>query len=624
MWENVRQTIAAAFRDCAASWRTLVLTDLAYKTISFALLTPMTALFLRWLLKHTGSRVAADVEIARFFLTTPEGAVAIIVGGAILVTITALESGCLMAVGLATERGAHLNARGALLFTARRAVAILRLALNIVLRLIVLVVPFVLAIGLVYFAFLRGHDINYFLSQKPPEFMLAATLAALVVAALAVVLIWTITRWTLALPIVLFEDVLPVLAISRSAARSKGHRLLILVVLAGWAIGAVALAGGSAWLIEAIARVGAPHFADSLIGLMLFLTFIVILWATLTLGVAVANSVFFSLLIVRLWLHAGAPVDVRVPENEQLHETDRKAWSRRWAIAATATAILAALGVTLVVFLVTRGNEPVLVIAHRGASIAAPENTLAAFRLALDEQADFVELDVQESLDGEVIVAHDSDLMKVANEPKRIWEQTAAELRAIDIGSYKGEAFRNERVPTLAEALALCRGRAKVMIELKSYGHNQNLEEKVAAIVEAAGMQNQAVYMSLDHGMVAKMKQLRPSWTVGVLAAKAVGDSTTLPGDFLAVEARMANARFIRRAHRAGKDVYVWTVDDPAWMLAALSRGADGLITNKPAVAREVVARRAKMSDSQRMLAALLLRAGARTEALEAENALRP
>jgi glycerophosphoryl diester phosphodiesterase len=288
-------------------------------------------------------------------------------------------------------------------------------------------------------------------------------------------------------------------------------------------------------------------------------------------------------------------------------------------------ALLAGIGVALLALLVARGNQPVLVIAHRGASVTAPENTLAAFRLGVAEHANFVELDVQESLDGEVVVVHDSDLMKVGGSPMRVWEHTAAELRAVDIGSHKGPEFKDERVATLAEALATCKGSATgVLIEMKSYGHNERLEEKVAEIVEAAGMEKDCMYMSLDHYQVGRMKRLRPSWRVGVLVAKAFGDITSLTADFVAVEARMATARFVRRAHRAKQDVYVWTVNDPAWMLAALSHGVDGLITDRPALAREVVARRAEMSDAQRLLTALLVRAGARSEALEAEDALRP
>ena len=265
-----------------------------------------------------------------------------------------------------------------------------------------------------------------------------------------------------------------------------------------------------------------------------------------------------------------------------------------------------------------------LIIAHRGASALAPENTLAAFNLAADQRTDFVELDVQESADGQVLVVHDSDLMKVGGHPTKIWNGDAATLRAIDIGSFMDPKFAAERVPTLAEALAECKGRCRVIVELKSYGHNQQLEERVVAIVEAAGMQDDCVFMSLDHNMVRKMKELRPSWRAGLLVAKAMGDLTELKADFLAVEARMASRQFVRRAHRANQDVYIWTVNDPAWMFLGLSRGVDGLITDKPDIARQVIEARAQMSEPQRFLTALLIRMGASTQILEAENALRP
>jgi glycerophosphoryl diester phosphodiesterase len=124
--------------------------------------------------------------------------------------------------------------------------------------------------------------------------------------------------------------------------------------------------------------------------------------------------------------------------------------------------------------------------------------------------------------------------------------------------------------------------------------------------------------------MVRRMKMLRPQWRVGVLVAKAIGDLTSLEADFYAVEARVATRSMVRQAHRAGRDVYVWTVNDPAWMLSAMSHGVDGLITDRPDVARQVVARRAGMSDAQRILVALLVRLGARTETLAAEDQLRP
>ena len=261
---------------------------------------------------------------------------------------------------------------------------------------------------------------------------------------------------------------------------------------------------------------------------------------------------------------------------------------------------------------------------HRGASASRPENTLASFRRAGEEHADFVELDVQESSDGVVLVAHDRDLMKVAHSPLQIWSSPAQQLREIDIGSYFSAQFQDERVPTLAEALEVCKGVSRMNIELKDYGKSQHLEERVVELVEAAGMQNDIVTMSLNRRMVENMKRLRPNWTAGLLAAKAIGEPSRLPFDFLAVESRMATRSFIRTAHAAHKPVYVWTVNDPQRMVRMIGLGADGLITDRPALAREVLARYAEMTQAERLLLFAMTQLGVREEISEPENDLRP
>src|SRR5262249_29339577 len=259
-------------------------------------------------------------------------------------------------------------------------------------------------------------------------------------------------------------------------------------------------------------------------------------------------------------------------------------------------------------------ERPVLVIAHRGASASAPENTLAAFRRAGEEGANLVELDVQESSDGVVVVAHDRDLMKVARSPLRIWSSAAEQLRQIDIGSFFSPSFKDERLPTLAEALAVCRGVCRMDIELKDYGKSQRLEERVVELVEAAGMQDDIVTMSLNRRMVENMKRLRPRWTAGLLVAKAGGDPSRLPFDFLAVEPRMATRTFSRAAGAGQKPVYVWTVNDPQRMIRMIGLGVDGLITDRPALAREVLARYADMTQAERLLLYAMAAFGVREE----------
>ena len=625
MWQKIRGVATDALRDLSGSWRSLAVTDIVYKVVAFALLTPGTALLLRWMASRADTRVVADTDIARFFLTTPVGVVVLIVGAAMFVAITALEVSCLMAIGLAAAKGRPLGARSALAFGATRAPFVLALTGHMVVRLLLGVLPFLAALGGVYVALLRPHDINYYLAHRPPVFYVAAAIGAVIFVALAALLLRTIARWALAMPLVLFEGVLPRRALGESARRSSGNRWVIVAVLASWAVVGLVLLNVARWLPELLGRGVAPLLAGSLAALVLFIAGLAFLWAAAGLIAGVVNAALLALSIVRLYLRVGEPREPRVPEPVSLGRFGAPVRISRPVVAGMGTiVVLAFVGLAMLALVVTRRNEPVVVIAHRGSSAAAPENTLAAFRLAIEQGADFVELDVQESADGEVLVVHDSDLMKLGGAPSKIWETDAATLRAVDIGSHAGPQFSGERVPTLAEALAVCKGKARVIIELKSYGHDQKLEERVAAIVEAAGMADDCIYMSLDHAMIGRMKRLRPSWRCGVLVAKAVGDLASLDADFFAVEARVATRRFVRRVHGAGREIYVWTVNDPAWMLAAMSHGVDGLITDRPDVARLVVARRAAMSDGQRLLVALRGRRGARTEAPAAESALRP
>lgn len=607
--------VTSALGDLRRSWRTLVLTDLAFKAIAFALLSPGLMLLVRWAMSRTGTAVVADTDLATFFLTTRPGLIALVVGASILAAITALELSCLMAVGLAAHHDRRLTVRGALAFVGSRSFAVLRLMGIMVAHLIVGLLPFAFGIAAVYWTLLRYHDINFYLASRPPAFWVAVGLAAVVLTLLLIVLLRTIGRWSLALPLVLFENVPPRLALKTSGIRSIGMRLVAVVSLAIWAVFAAVLVALAAWAPEAIGRSLAERYAGSVEGLLTFVTILVALWAFFGFLAVATNASLLALVMFRLYLHGGPAQSLAVPGIAEGQAAGRLPWLLK--VAAVALLLLAAGGFTLLVARVARQNQPVKVLAHRGASVAAPENTLAAFRLAAEQASDFVELDVQESADGEVLVVHDSDLMRVGRSPLKIWEAAAADLRAVDIGSSRAPQFSGERVPTLAEVLAVCKGRVRVVVELKSYGHAQRLEERVVEIVEAAGMERETIFMSLEHSMAQRLKELRPSWRVGVLVAKAIGDLTTLRADFLAVEKGLASRTFVRQAHQAGQEVYVWTVNDPALMFQLMSKGVDGLITDRPDLARQVIDRRSGMSDAQRLFVAVMLRLGVRPPASE-------
>ena len=619
--------LAGALADARRSWRPLVQVDLLYKAIAFIALTPLTGLLLRALIARTGSAAVADADIALFFFTTKSGTAALILVSALAIAIVALEQACLMTIGLCVERGAPVLVRDAFAHAAKRAFSVLRLAVLLVLRVLLIVAPFGAALGATYWGLLRAHDINYYLKEHPPEFWVALAIAAGIVLALLAVLARFVSAWLITLPIVVFEKRLPVLAFGESARRMEGRRGRAAAVLAVWAAAAILLPILTTQLAQVAGRAMAPAFGGTLAGLLVFSGIFASLWGGSLLAVSIATTTLFAMIVTRFY-HEGSwagEVALPVPFRDELEiEGRRVRISWRAIVAVLLVGVALVPGLAYLVLKNVWADRPVLVLAHRGAAAEAPENTLAAFRLAGEQRTDFVELDVQESSDGVVLVVHDVDLMKVGRSPLKIWESTAERLRAVDIGSAFSPAFSDQRVPTLAEALAACKGVSKVDIELKDYGHDQRLEERVVEIVEAAGMQDHIVTMSLSHEMVEKMKSLRPAWTAGLLTAKALGDLTRLPADFLAVESRMATRRFIRSAHAAEKPVYVWTVDDPHRMVRMIGLGVDGLITNRPALAREVVQRFAAMSRPQRLFLFIMTRFGGHQEISEPESNLRP
>lgn len=592
--------LAAAWNDWKRTWPALLAVFVIYQLAAFAILTPLVGLTLRTFLSLSGRSILADQDIL-FFVLSPIGLAALVFVTAATLAIIAVEQAALMAIGLGALRDVRVGVSGALSIGARHLGSILGIAARVVARVLVLAAPFLAAGGVVYWLFLTEHDINFYLSSKPKEFWIAAGLIGAILVALAWVLVPRLLGWVHALPLHLFENVPAGQALVASTERAKGQRATLARVLIAWAALSVLLPILGGGLVTGIGRFLVPRVQGSMNLLLFVMGALLVLWGVVNLLVALLQASSFALLVVRLYDRVRSS-DVEQP-NEGLLRESCDVFPFKPALPGLLAAVLAA-GV-LGYFLVkaVRTEDDVIVIAHRGAAGRAPENTMASFRAAMDDGADLVELDVQETRGGDVVVIHDSDFMKIAGESVKVWEGELEELRGFDIGGWFSPEFSSERLPTLEEVLALAKSRgARLDIELKYYGHDERLEERVVELVENAGMAESIVVMSLNAQIVAKMRELRPTWTVGLLTATAVGDLASADADFLAIHTGMADRRFIRRAQAADKKVYVWTVNDPILMSRMMSRGVDGVITDEPALARAVIARRAELSSVERLL----------------------
>ncbi|MEJ2386360.1 MAG: glycerophosphodiester phosphodiesterase [Chromatiaceae bacterium] len=600
MTDGPWRTLSDSFRG---AWRLrwpFLLSHLVFSVLVLAVMAPLVSLTIRGAIALSGQPALSDLDIA-LYLLSPVGFLAGVVAASLLLSTAVLDGAFMMAIARdARQTGLHRFEAGVVKILPRLP-QIFGFAWRFLLRLLVIVAPFLVAALLVVQQGLTDYDINYYLKEKPPAFIRVVVIEGLLLAAMAVVLIRKVLGWSVALPLVLFSDVTPRESFARSEEVLQGQRFPLLLTLIGWGVICAVLVAGAALLIH-----GSASWLDGRIGAdlhQLAFAFALLLAAWSVLNLLVTTMISGALAHV-LMSAAGWP-----GQSEDAAPVYRPAL--RWALLV---------GLLIAVFPLLGGlaylpghqaDDEIQIIAHRGAAGARPENTMASFALAIEEKATWVELDVQESADGEVIVMHDSDYMKLAGVDLKVWDATMDALADIDIGSWFDSEYASERTPLLRDVLELAKDSGSgVLIELKYYGHDEMLEQRVADVVEETGMTDQIRAMSLNYQAVRKMKRLRPGWTVGLLATATVGDLPALEADFLAVNMATASSRLIRDARAAGKEVYVWTVNDPLSMSDMASLGVSGLITDEPALAREVLEQRAALGAAERLVLALGSRLG--------------
>ena len=232
-----------------------------------------------------------------------------------------------------------------------------------------------------------------------------------------------------------------------------------------------------------------------------------------------------------------------------------------------------------------------LVIAHRGASGHAPENTMAAFRRALEMGAKALEFDVHQTLDHELVVAHDDDLKRCGGGDKRRlkamhWEGEAAD---VDVGSWFDERFAGERMPRLADVYDLAPSRVELHLEIKhGSGVYPGIEERVVDFLHhRRGALRRTLVSSFDHAALYSVRSLDAKVRLGYLlglttltsAFREMGD---LAAESLNLSLRQTTARAVKAAHDRGHKVLVYTVNTPADRDRLSRMGVDGIFCNYP------------------------------------------
>jgi glycerophosphoryl diester phosphodiesterase len=593
-------------------WRArhaLFIFEVLFKLVEAWLLAPAVALVLAIILSRAGHVAVSNLDILQFLLT-PLGLLYAAVFSTVAVALLLFEQGGIMVLAAQAGPGQRRPQRQMLRAAMGKSLRIVQLGAIQAAFVALALVPFVLLVGLTYHLFLSEHDFYFYWKERPPVFWLAAGIGGLLLLAALAVCAFLFVRWAFALPILLFENQTARAALRGSRQRVRGVGLRVGAVLLGWLAGVLLLGAAGEMGFRFVAAAVLESAGERPVALILVL---LLVKGGLLATVSFVLGVGLGLLARRLYLQRNEQLGLlestaaeEVPDvAKPLSPGSRYlAWIALLLFLAAPVALWASLSWYLT-------ERPLAqVTAHRGHARAAPENTLNAMRKAIDSGADYVEMDVQLTADGKVVLLHDRDLKRVAGKSRRLDELSLEEVQQLDVGSWFGPAFAGEHVPTLEEVIALCRGKIRLNIELKFFGPDRRLTQKVADIVRETNLEADCLITSLNYDALLETKRINPRLRTGLIVAHALGDIHRLDVDALSVRVDFLSKDVLRSAHRLGREVHVWTVNDARQMTRLMKRGVDNIITSDPDLAIRVRSEWADLVGSERLVMAARLLLG--------------
>ena len=583
----------------------LLIYDIFFKIIVTTVFAPLSAGIINRLIAAGGSYVIGNEQIIAFVFT-PGGIFTVIVSGALALGIIFAEQTGIILIASQSRFGRRIKSYEALFGMLEHLRALVELGARQITIGLLYLAPLAVVTGAVYYYLDSGYDLNYLWLEKPPVFWFSAALAGISGICGLLVIGVLFVRWIFAVPLCVLENDTPSVALRKSRRMVSGNFWQIAVTLLGWAL----LIGAAGVLITFVL----DWLGDFILNRIGQNPKVVIPAVCVLLGIygLTASALTFigftagCLLIVELYYPISAEKWL-FPAKKQVRNTAGQSPgpARRrtvWAIVLM-TLIITSTSSYFILDSIDLDHR-VAVTAHRGSSMDAPENTLSAIRQAIEDGADYAEIDVQETADGQIVLLHDTDMMRVAGINRKIWQLTYAEIRPLDVGSWFAPKFKGEHVPTLAEALTVSGDRIKLNIELKLNGYEKRLVENVVKIVQDHKFDSRCVITSLSMEALKAVKELDPKLETGIIIAKSIGNMFRVDTDILSLSAGMVNADVISAARKMRKEVHVWTINRPADMTFFINLGVDNIITDYPATLVSVIDTRAGLNDLEKVLLA--------------------
>ena len=587
---QILQSLTQARKLIRANWRALTVFELLMKTAAAVILLPLVTGGVNLAMRAAGFGYIT-LENVGILARSPLTWALILLALFAATALGLLDVGAVIYILDQSRQGRRARISHAVAFSARSTVRAFRWP-NLPLALLMLLLAPLLHLGML---------VGALTTVAIPEFILTyvsghvLTVAAWFLAALIIEFLlcrWLFSFHLFTLTGASFRD-----SARRGAALTRGHQLTgFFSVLFCQAL--FALFYLTIFLLMVTLAVLISQFFKA--QFMLQWVTSTVVWGVVVLcmliSFALATPISFALISQRLYARLTGLGECQDFTHPPLEDPQKRKRTRR--IYAAAAVLIAASGIYLAVFMASGRLNPRIeyirtteITAHRGASAYYPENTMAAVRGAWELGADWAEIDVQMTRDGEIILMHDANTRRTTGVRGSVWDMTLEEIRRLDAGRWFSPDFAGEKVPTLREAAEYARDTGlKLNIELKPTGRETDFEQAVIDIIREYDLMDQCVITSQVYRVLENVKRIDDTVTTVYVTSLAFGDITRLSAaDHFSVEATSATARLTSRVHNAGKQIYAWTVNNGNRMRTLIERNVDNIITDDILLARQCV-----------------------------------
>jgi glycerophosphoryl diester phosphodiesterase len=580
--------------------------DIYFKIIAATIFGPVSAWIINRQVASSGAFVIGNEQIIAFVLS-PTGLITVIISGALALTIIFAEQAGLIFIDSRFTAGQTIKAYQAFWEMIKYLRVLIELGFRQIMIGLLYLGPLAFIAGIAFSLLSSQYDLNFLWVEKPPVFYLGAVMVGFLGIGGLLVITNLYIRWIFSVPLCVLADEKPSVALRKSRWLVNGNFGCIAVIMLVWALLMIAAGPLIFFLLDALSAIILNQVGDNYAIAIAVVCILLAFYGLIASALSFIGLAGNSLLITRMyhWIRdlKGLPRAIS-PINDPADAHQRPPQPKIiWGVGVL-TIIATAISSFLIINDIDLDHR-VAITAHRGSSMAAPENTLSAVRQAIADGADFAEIDVQETADGEIVLLHDTDLRRIAGENQKIWQLTYPEIKLLDAGGWFAPKFKGEHIPTLSETLEMSRNKIKLNIELKFNGHEKHLVERVVNIIREKKFESDCVITSLNYDGLRKVEQLNSALKTGFIIAKSIGNMFRSDTDFLSLASGIVNADVIAAARKRNKKVHVWTVNTADNMSYFINLGVDNIITDYPAKLAAVIDQRAALNEIEKLLMAV-------------------